>query len=375
MKIASNDLEWVNKTFLKLEKKLEKTAVKSRDKLPYSTENGVHCNIHECGWWTNGFWGGLMWLMFKYTGNDEFRKTAERSEELLDTALANYKNLDHDVGFLWHLTSGANYRITGNKKSFNRNMFAASSLFSRFNIDGNYIRAWNSEEAKTWSIIDCLMNIPLLYWASGEIGDDRFAKVARRHADMSACQHIRENGSVNHIVEHNEKTGATIKIHGGQGYSETSCWSRGLAWANYGMILSYIHTKHKPYLEAAVKTADYFIEQCKQHGYVPPIDFDAPKEPLYIDTTAGVCLACGLIEISKATGEEKYLDTAIKMLREIDEKYCDYSEEEDSIVQMGSERYPFDDYGFQWVHKPIIYGDFFFVEAILKLKGSDFLIW
>ena len=94
---------------------------------------------------------------------------------------------------MWHLTSGASYRITGDEKSLNRNLHAASTLFSRYNIDGEYIRAWNDEEAKTWSIIDCLMNIPLLYWASDVIGDDRFKKIAMKHAYMSTYQHIRED--------------------------------------------------------------------------------------------------------------------------------------------------------------------------------------
>ncbi len=368
---------WIDETFEKLNKKLEKVAVRSREKLPYTTIDGVHDSKtgEQSHWWTNGFWGGMMWLMYNETKNEEYRKTAERSEELLDAALWNFKTLHHDVGFMWHLTSGANYRLTGNTKSFNRNMFAAASLMSRFNVDGNYIRAWNGEHAKAWSIIDCMMNIPILYWASKEIGDDRFAKVGRRHADMAITQHVRKDGSVNHIVEHDESTGEIVKVHGGQGYSETSCWSRGLAWAIYGTILSYIHTNKKDYLDAAIKTADYYLEQCKEHGYVPPVDFNSPKEPLYIDTTAGTCIACGLIEIAKATGEKKYIEAAIKTLQAIDEKHCNYSDDEDSIVQMGSERYPFTEGGFKGLHIPIIYGDFYFVEAILKLKGSDFLIW
>ncbi|MBE7027182.1 MAG: glycosyl hydrolase family 88 [Ruminococcaceae bacterium] len=374
--IIMQNREWIDSTWEKLEKKLLRTAVSSRNMIPYTSQNGVYTDENrKVSWWTNGFWGGLMWLMYKETGNDEFRKTAEKSEEILDKALCDYLCLHHDVGFMWHITSGANYRITSNEKSKNRNLFAAASLFSRYNIDGEYIRAWNSEKAKNWSIIDCLMNIPLLYWASDVIGDDRFKKVAMKHADMSAKQHIREDGSVNHVVEHNPDRCEMIKSHTGQGYSPTSCWSRGLSWAVYGMVLSYIHTNKKDYLEAAVKTADYYIKKCEKYDYIPPIDFDMPGEPMYIDTTAGVITACGLIEIAKQTNDKKYLEAAIKTLRNIEEKYCDYTDTEDSILQMGSERYPFDENAMKGVHIPIIYGDFFFAEAILKLKGSDFLIW
>lgn len=378
--IINENREWVDTVFDKLEKKLLKIAVRSRSKLPYSTVDGVHddCSADRPEWWTNGFWGGLMWLMYKETGNAEFRKTAEKSELLLDEALQNFKCLHHDVGFMWELTSLASYRITGNETSLNRALFAAASLFSRYNADGEFIRAWNDENAKNWSIIDCLMNIPLLYRASEELGDERFSRIAQKHADMAITQHMRPDGSVKHIVEHNPEKCEAVRTYAGQGYSETSCWSRGLAWAVYGMILSYIHTKKHDYLEAAVRAADYYIEHCGEYDFVPPIDFDAPRSPSYIDTTAGVCTACGLIEISKALGDEcgeKYLAAAIKTLRSIEEKYVDYSEDNDSILQMGSERYPHREEDFKGIHIPIIYGDFFLVEAILKLKGSDFLIW
>lgn len=377
--LKQND-QWINDVWEKIDKKLSKVAVKSRDKLPYTSINGIHDNRAETNvaWWTNGFWGGMMWLMYLESKNEEYMKTAINSEKLLDKALENFSVLDHDVGFLWHILSGANYRITGDKKAYNKNLFIASALFSRFNPDGNYIRAWNWKENEGWSIIDCLMNLPLLYWASEEIGDDRFKKIAMRHADMSICDHICLDGSIHHIVEHDLLTGNIVKIHTGQGYDEQSCWSRGLAWAVYGMVLSYLHTKEKKYLDAAVKTANYFIVNCAANDYLTLVDFKAPKEPVYYDSTAGVCASCGLIELSKLVSEAEgraYLDAAIKILKATDKHFCDYSDNEDALVKMGTERYPHNEKEMRGVHIPIIYGDFFFVEAILKLRGNDFLIW
>ena len=131
--VIQGNQNWINDTWNKVENKLKVVAVRSREKLPYTTFDGIHDNRMEkdVTWWTNGFWGGMMWLMYEATGNEEFRKTAERSEELLDGALFQYKKLHHDVGFMWHLTSGANYRLTGNQISGARNFFAATSLFSR----------------------------------------------------------------------------------------------------------------------------------------------------------------------------------------------------------------------------------------------------
>ena len=117
--IIEQNKEWIDATWAKIDKKLSRTAVKSRNKIPYTTINGVHDDKSgdQVTWWTNGFWGGMMWLMYVATGNEEYRKTAERNEELLDDALKQYKKIHHDVGFMWHLTSGANYRITGDKKA------------------------------------------------------------------------------------------------------------------------------------------------------------------------------------------------------------------------------------------------------------------
>ena len=371
--------QWVNETWEKIDRKLQKVCIRSREKLPYTTVNGVHNNMLETNpcWWTNGFWGGMMWLMYLNTNNEEYKKTALRSEELLDKALEFYKVLHHDVGFLWKLTSVANYRITGNESACNKALFLASTLFSRFNIEAGFIRAWNYS-LNSWTIIDTMMNLPLLYWASREIEDDRFTKVAMRHADITIRDHIRPDGAVNHVVEHDVHTGELVQVHPGQGYKVGSSWSRGVAWAVYGMVLSYIHTKEQRYLDAAILTADHFIEQCKKTNYLAAADFFAPEEPLYYDSTAGVCAASGIIEIAKClSGErsEDYMGEAIKILKATDAHFCNYSDDEDALVLMGSNRYPREESFLEGVHTPIIYGDFFFVEAMSKLKGSDFLIW
>lgn len=377
--IIAENQSWITNTWEKVEKKLNRTAIKSRNKLPYSTQNGVHDDMapKRPHWWTNGFWGGMMWLMYEATGNEEYKKTAERSEELLDIALKDFKKLHHDVGFMWHLTSGANYRLTGNQLSCNRNLYAAASLFSRYNIDGDYIRAWNSN-VPGYSIIDCLMNLSLLYWASEELDDDRFKKIAARHMDMAMRDHIRPDGSVNHIVDHELDKIGVKQILAGQGYSADSCWSRGLAWAVYGSVISYIHVNKQEYLEAAKKTANYFVEHVEKNNYLPLVDFCAPAEPVYYDSTAGVCAACGLLEIAKFVSEEeskKYTQAAINILKACDKHFCNYEESEDALVLMGTERYPHTEKAMNGVHIPIIYGDFFFVEALCKLKGRTFLIW
>ncbi|MCI9626146.1 MAG: glycosyl hydrolase family 88 [Clostridia bacterium] len=367
---------WIDEIWEKIDKKLKPVSQSSFDKLPYTTENGKYVEKKSgdgvC-WWTNGFWPGLMWLMYVGTKDEQYRKTAEHAEELLDEAFEDYDHLNHDVGFMWHISAGVNYRLFGGHKSKVRAMHAADILAARFNSSGKFIRAWNGDLFGR-VIIDCMMNIPLLYWASHETGDPRYKYVAMSHADTTLKTHLRADGSVHHIVDLDIVTGEPVEAFGGQGYELGSAWSRGQSWALYGYILSYIHTQKQVYLDAAKRVAHYFIANTAEYG-VPLCDFRAPQEPVIYDTTAGACAACGLIEIAKNVPEHEqhlYMKAALRILKALEKDFCDWSDKEDSILQKGTEAYHSPDSS---KHIPIIYGDYFFTEAIYKLKGFDMLFW
>jgi unsaturated chondroitin disaccharide hydrolase len=251
-------------------------------------------------------------------------------------------------------------------------------LASRFVLGGGFIEAWNGRGAENITIIDTLMNLPLLYWASREISNDRYKRIAMAHADAAIKTHLRPDGSVAHIVEHDRESGEVIRTFGGQGYAEGSAWSRGSAWAIYGFTLSYIHTGEERYLKAAISAADYFISGISQDGTVP-VDFKAPLEPKIIDTSAAACAACGMIELGKilkAPGGKAYTDAAIRLLSVIDSKYANYETGVDYLLSCGTVNYPTDgDFEKAEVHVPIIYADYFYTEAILKLCGSEFNPW
>ncbi len=366
-------MDYIKNIWEKLDKKLSKTAVKSFNKIPYTSLNGTHDNKAETDitWWTNGFWPALCLIMYNGTGNEVYLKTARNAQLLLDEAFKNRDGLHHDVGFMWHLSSGADYRITGDKSARTRALFAADMLAARYMPKGGFIRAWNDEEGLDrtgWTIIDCMMNIPLLYWASDELKVSSYRDIAVSHADITLRDHIRPDGSVNHICTHDTETGALITSLGGQGYGEGSCWSRGQAWAIYGFAQSYTHTKDVRYLDAAKKCANYFIASLTDLC-VPVSDFRAPKEPVLYDTTAGVIAACGMITIAQNLPENEgrlYLDYAVKIIKDTEENFCNWEDSEDSIVQMGSESYHT-----QKGQLPIIYGDFYFAEAVSLLMGFN----
>ena len=185
--ILEENRAWAEEIFKKLDKKMTAMAIRSRDKVVDGVDaNGMHIDMMQknTNWWCNGFWGGLNYMLYAYTKNEEYLKTANRNEELMDKAIVNYEKLDHDLGFMWHLLSGAHYKLTGDKNSKTRNFFCAATLASRYISDAGFIRAWNWNGARDYSIVDCLMNLPLLYWASEQTGDDRFKRIAMAHADM-----------------------------------------------------------------------------------------------------------------------------------------------------------------------------------------------
>lgn len=385
--VVEENRAWLEETFKKIDAKLSKVTLRSREKLVDGVgPDGVTHKSTPPRNWTSGFWGGMNAMMYERTGNEDYLLTAKRSEELLDEALWDFEKLYHDVGFMWHVLSGALYRITGDENSKNRNLHAAASLMSRFILGGNYIRAWNTPRpneglVENWTIIDCMMNLPILYWASEVIGDDRFKRVAMAHADNSLRCHIRPDGSVAHIVEHERESGDVLKvINRNQGLAAETSWSRGQSWALYGFALSYLATGEARYLDASKRVANYFIANVSD-DWIPRVDFRAPSEPVYYDTTAGMCAACGLIELGKNLPENEggvYVNAAINIIKAIVAKFSDFDPETDVMISHGTVRYPvpgvFDEKK-AGVHIPIIYAEFYFVEAVLKLLGSEFNPW
>ena len=378
--------KWLDETLTALMNKIDRISDRSKGIIPYTTINGrfddksTSNDGNDINWWTNGFYGGILWLMYHETKNDKYKEMARDIADKLSICFDRFYNLDHDMGFLWLPTDVADYRETKSDKGLRRGLIAANFLAGRFNPIGNYIRAWNDGIGKEngptsnvgWCIIDCMMNLPLLYFASEETKDPRFKHIAMKHADMAIKNFVREDGSVNHIVEINPMTGEFVQSFGGQGYAVGSSWTRGQAWGLYGFLLSYLHTKESRYLETSKKIANYFISCIPESGLIP-VDFRQPAEPAYEDSTAACIASCGLIELSKITEgaeSEKYLDAALKMLKAVTKNRCDFTDNTDNVVNYCTGSYHNKDH-----HFAIIYGDYYLLEALLKLKGNELFIW
>lgn len=378
MKLKEQQNAWVQETLDRMAKKMEKVSRRSAAKIPYTTVKGIHDDkTNDISWWTNGFWGGMMWQMFHLTGEEFYQRIARQNEEKLDVNFLHYGMLDHDNGFKWLPTAVADYRVTGNPDSKNRGLLAAEILAGRYNCAGKFIRAWNDwdgsgEDHRGWAIIDCMMNLPLLYWAAEETGDPRFSQIAVNHANTAAEYFVRGDGSVNHIVEFDPVTGEMVRTYGGQGAETGSSWTRGQSWGLYGFTLSYLHTKDDNYLETAQRIANYFMANIPESGLIP-VDFRQPPDVRWEDSTAAAIASCGLIELAKLTDgrqREVYLDAALKMLRALESHSFNWNEEEDHFLTKCTAAYHDKEHEFS-----IIYGDYYFLEALLKLTDQELFIW
>lgn len=355
--------------------KLTKTASRIQGRIPYRTIDGQFDDItdRDITWWTNGFWAGLLWLAHGQTQDKRFAEWARQSEVHLDRALLDHFGLHHDVGFMWHLSAVAGYKVDGSKDSLRRGMMAATVLGSRFNLAGRFVRAWNSWgdnfQHTKWAIIDCLMNLPLLYWASEELKDPRFRHIAVAHTETVLRHFIYPDGSSRHIVEFDAENGGFIRCHRGQGYSEDSAWSRGCAWLVHGMALAARYTGRSDFLASAELAARYFLDNLPEDK-VPWADFKAPTNK-HKDSSAGAIAASGILtlaELVPAQRKSYYIDGAKNMLSGL-AKTCTAPDNDEALLTHGCVAYHWDKPGQQ--DTSLIYGDYFYLEALIKLQGGQ----
>ena len=366
--------QWVNETFDRAVNKFRRSAklAARQDIIPYRSEGGLWQGppFDGDGWWTNGFWPALMWQLYAATGESPFLQEARRVQQRLIRELDAFTRLNHDVGFMYLLSTGADFKLTGDRETRVHVLHAATILAGRFNPTG-FIRAWNQEDRAGWAIIDCLMNLPLLYWASEETGDPRFAAIARIHTETTVRHFLREDGSCHHIVIFDPATGEILDAPAGQGYRKGSSWSRGQAWALYGFVLGHMASGNARDLECAERIARYFIAHIRPDG-LTDCDFQQPPCEERIDNIAGAIAACALIELQRITGNGEYKEAALRLLHGIDEHAADWSETNPGILTKCTAAYHDDGAG---RHINILYGDYFFVEALAKLKGTDPMLW
>lgn len=342
-----------------------------RDKSPHAAGQDGKYDDMRIDWWTSGFWPGVLWLMYDMTGEDKYREAAWNWDERLSELWLAPNHYDHDVGFQFLPTAVIKHKLTGDEDAARRALLAAGFMAGRFNPAGRFIRAWNGDKTG-WSIIDTMMNLSLLFWASEQSGDPRYAHIAGQHADTVVRHFVRPDGSVHHIIRFDAETGEAAEAIGGQGFAPDSAWSRGAAWALYGLTNAYRYTDRPDYLAAAQRVANFFIAHLPEDG-VPYWDFRAEaveaEGGIVRDSSAGAIAASGMLELAEVLGDIRgrgYLDAAQRILHSLYTAYGTWNDpDHEAVLLHGTGHKPVS----QNVDVSLIYGDYFFIEAAAKLNG------
>ncbi|MBO9598659.1 MAG: glycoside hydrolase family 88 protein, partial [Cohnella sp.] len=329
---------WYEQAWRRVCAKVERVHARVGATFPEASHGGRFTEVSRTHW-VAGFWPGLLWQAYNGTGNAELKRTAIACEAQLAQALRfDVEKLHHDVGFMYLLSSVAQYDQTGDEEARKRGLIAASILASRFNPAGNFLRAWpdwDGEDHSGWAIIDCMMNLSLLYWASEQEGDPRYRHIASLHADTVLKTFFQSDDTVNHIVVFDPETGTRLRSLSGQGFAPNSAWSRGLSWAVYGFANCYRHTGNARYLDAAERAAEAFLRMLPEDG-IPYWDFKLPTiDGMPRDTSAAACAASGLLELAEVAlpdKRERFRAGAETLLRNLYEKCTDWESEQEGIL-------------------------------------------
>lgn len=321
------------------------------------------------GAWIGGFWPGMLWLAWLDTGEDDFRRLAEESARRLGPRIDDTST--HDLGFLFYPSWVTGWRLTGDPCWRDGAIRAAATLSQRYRPEGRYLRAWGrlgTSDRDGRAIIDTMMNLDLLLWASQETGDPRYADIAVAHAETTAARFVRADGSTCHTFDFDPDSGAPVGQGTHQGYSETSCWSRGQAWAMYGFTTLHLRTGRADFLDTARTAADYFVAHLPADG-VPYWDFTSPYLPHDVrDSSAGAVAACGLLDLAVATGHQPYADAATRILHGlIDTCLTVRSDRAEAVLGRATSGRPQE----RGIEVSLPYGDYYFMEALLRQLRPD----
>lgn len=318
--------------------------------------------------WTSGFWPGILWLMYEYTGNTEWKNAAhERNLPLVNILTGDIK--DHDLGFQFFCSFGNGYRLTGNEEYKEYLLTAADQLAAMFHPIVGTILSWphaiDRYEAPHNTIIDNLMNLELLFWAAKNGGKQEYYDIALSHATVTLNNQIRPDYTHWHVVAYDTISGKAIQKVTRQGYSDGSLWARGQAWGIYGFSMIYRETGQQEFLETAKQMAKVYIDRLPE-DHVPYWDFDAPDIPeAPRDASAAAVAASGLIELSEMltnkAESDYYYSVATKILTNLSQFYM-ADDSNDAILEHSVGNMNKD----SEVDVPIIYADYYFIEALLR---------
>lgn len=334
--------------------------------------------------WTNGFWTGQIWLAYEYSKDERLKKAAEIQIHSFMERIEKKIMVDHhDMGFLYSPSCVAGYKLIGSEEGKRAAIMAADQLISRYHPVGEFIQAWGPLNAPEnyRLIIDCLLNLPLLYWASEVTGDNKYREIAEKHIHTAVANVIREDYSTWHTFFFNMETGAPDHGATCQGYRDGSAWARGQAWGVYGMALAYRYTGRKEYIELFRKVTEYFLEHLPE-DLIPYWDLEfmsGEEQPR--DSSSATIVACGMLEMAKYLEAEEaahYTMLAKKLMKAV----YDHCAVKDMKASNGlvlhstyANKSPYNTCTHAGVDECNTWGDYFYMEGLTRLHKNWEQYW
>ncbi len=369
--------------------------------------------------WTTGFWPGEVWLAFERTGDVVFKDAALTLVESFRDRMVRKVSVDHhDMGFLYSPSCVAAWKLVGSEVGREAAIMAARQLCTRFQEKGSFFQAWGPMGAREnyRFIIDCLLNLPLLYWATEETGEYRFADLARRHTATCLAHSFRADHSTYHTYFMDPESGEGVRGETCQGYKNDSSWARGQAWAVYGLALSYRYTLERPGLVGSSgpdfpplfdAVAGYYLSRLPS-DLVPYWDLSFPESEVATggaygpdgateprDSSSAAIVACGLLEMadaldrarvdasssgvqSPAGASERYRTLALAMLKSLIDRYS-VKDQGPGRGQLShgtySKKSPYNTCTEEGVDESLSWGDYFYMEALTRVSGTWSPYW
>ena len=334
---------------------------------PRNSEPDGTLNLVPSKDWTSGFFPGELWFLYEYTQNNFWKKKAQQHTDILEKEKMNGST--HDMGFKVYCSFGNGYRLTQDEHYKEVLLQSARTLAMRFKPAAGIIRSWDHSTAK-WLcpvIIDNMMNLELLFWATKESKDSTFYRIAVDHARTTMKHHFRPDFSSYHVIDYDTITGQVLKKNTHQGFADESAWSRGQAWALYGYTMCYRETQLPEFLEQAQNIEKYlFTHPNMPEDLIPYWDFDAPgipDEPR--DVSAATIIASALYELSLYDPEkgERYRSNADKIIENLTKHYRATLKKNNGFLLLHSTGTKPTN---TEVDVPIVYADYYFIEALMR---------
>lgn len=320
--------------------------------------------------WCSGFWSGILWMDYGYSHDSIVGQAAEGYTAALRSCV--YRPVyDHDLGFITFCSFGKGYEQNHNATYRQTLLDAADSLATLFRSLVGTILSW-PRNVKMFgghnTIMDNMMNLDLLFWASRHGGNPLLYDIAVTHAKTTMKRHFRPDGGCYHVAVYDTLTGDFIKGVTHQGYADNSTWARGQSWAVYGYTMVYRYTHEKVFLDFAQKVANYYLSRLPEGDLIPKWDFDDPDPKAPKDASAACVVADALLELQQYVGGQKgqqYREKAVEMLRQLSSPEYFSGKRNDAFLLHSTGHHP----AGSEIDASIVYADYYYLEALLRLRN------